>query len=399
MPPNTNSITNNVRSLPSDPGAALTFNSMQTNTALGGSPQSPSAEFGLKLMDLLKRHQTMGTRPFQEQGLNAQQEQVNRVMQTTPTDLVGSSPNVQSGVRNASVGAVSPTIQGAQQSTQTFSEQLRGFGDALSQAQGIGQWLQEQEQSAQTEARNLIFQLPGAVKRLPDQEKRILEQKAGLQKGFIDILPEGEEEATWSDPFPLGGNYVQKNSRTGEIRIASSIPQPKDGGVGDAAAGISDVQKSLDTIDLFRGAITKAKQYYGASGRSGGRQFLENWLVGSTDFTNLVALTNTLRTNVLTLFTDPAVRKFFGPQMSNADIQLMTAGGTTLNPELQDPAELLGELERLEDLGIRMEKAVKSGVGTFAQTPSAPTAQNINLMGNTTGVMSTTPSGIRWRIK
>jgi hypothetical protein len=72
-----------------------------------------------------------------------------------------------------------------------------------------------------------------------------------------------------------------------------------------------------------------------------------------------VAETNTLRTNVLTMMTDPAIKKFFGPQMSNADVQLMTSAGTTLNPELQSPEKLKSELLRLQDFVNRAKESLK----------------------------------------
>ena len=118
--------------------------------------------------------------------------------------------------------------------------------------------------------------------------------------------------------------------------------------------------KAKDQITLVKNSLEKAKALAGASGRSGARKLTENFLVGSTDYTNLVAETNTLRTNVLTMATDPAIKKFFGPQMSNADVQLMTSAGTTLNPELQSPEKMKSELARLEELVGRMEKAVTS---------------------------------------
>jgi hypothetical protein len=135
-----------------------------------------------------------------------------------------------------------------------------------------------------------------------------------------------------------------------------------------------DTQKTQATIDLVKSALTDAKQLAGASGRSGARKSLESWFVGSTDYTNLVAQTNTLKTNVLTLIGDPTIKKFFGPQMSNADVTLMTSAGTTLNPELQSPEKLKNELLRLEDLIGRMDKAVSSGAAATGRASSIVTA-------------------------
>ena len=93
--------------------------------------------------------------------------------------------------------------------------------------------------------------------------------------------------------------------------------------------------------------------------------------MGSTDYTNLVAQTNTLRTSILTLATDPSIKKFFGPQMSNADVTLMTSAGTTLNPELNDPAQMYDEIKRLQDLFARMQSALSTG-GASTQRGALP---------------------------
>lgn len=136
--------------------------------------------------------------------------------------------------------------------------------------------------------------------------------------------------------------------------------------VAGTATTPEQTKKSEAQIDLVLSSLSNAEKLAGAAGRSGLRKGAENLLVGSTDFTNLVAETNTLRTNVLTMMTDPAIKKFFGPQMSNADVQLMTSAGTTLNPELQDPKSLKAELARLKDFATRAKAAVQ-GAGTPTQ--------------------------------
>lgn len=105
-------------------------------------------------------------------------------------------------------------------------------------------------------------------------------------------------------------------------------------------------------------ALKNARALSNAAGR--GRSWLEQkkqGIFGATDYTNLEAYANTLRTNVLALATDPNVKKFFGPQMSNADVQLLTAAGTSLNPELQGPDAFGKELDNLEKLFTRLATA------------------------------------------
>jgi len=140
--------------------------------------------------------------------------------------------------------------------------------------------------------------------------------------------------------------------------------------------------KPLDQINLVKSSLEKAKTLAGASGRSGARKAAESWFIGSTDYTNLVAETNTLRTNVLTMMTDPGIKKFFGPQMSNADVQLMTSAGTTLNPELQSPENMKTELTRLSELMTRAEKAVREGLAAEGKTPGQTPSTGATSSGN-----------------
>ena len=96
--------------------------------------------------------------------------------------------------------------------------------------------------------------------------------------------------------------------------------------------------------------IAKAEALSGASGRGGARKLIESWTVGSTDYTNLQAQIRTVKTNLLTLATDPNIKKFFGPQMTEADVRNMQAAASTLDPELQDPSSMQAELLRAKTI-------------------------------------------------
>jgi len=162
------------------------------------------------------------------------------------------------------------------------------------------------------------------------------------------------KEGATPDGFSLSPGQTRFDANGNPI---ASVADP------NAPNSAQSTAKSMDQINLVKSSLDRAKNLAGASGRSGVRKAAESWFIGSTDYTNLVAETNTLRTNVLTLMTDPAIKKFFGPQMSNADVQLMTSAGTTLNPELQSADNMISELARLEDLINRAEKAVQQGMG------------------------------------
>lgn len=122
-------------------------------------------------------------------------------------------------------------------------------------------------------------------------------------------------------------------------------------------------QKAFDQIALMKNALVKAQSLASASGRSGARRAIEGVAYGATDFTELAGAIDTLKTNVMSMMTDPNIKKFFGPQMSDADVRLMTSAGTTLDPERQGPESLKAELLRLEGLINRAENAVRKGLG------------------------------------
>ena len=155
----------------------------------------------------------------------------------------------------------------------------------------------------------------------------------------------------------------------------------------EAAAGrkpekVSGVEPSraADQLTFLRNTAADALKLSSASGRSGARRTFESWFVGSTNYTKLESLTNTLRTNVLSLMTDPDIKKFFGPQMSDADVRLMTAAGTTLNPELQGPGEIKKELNRLDNLLNRMQTAVRLGKQGTSNIITAPDGTQIEII-------------------
>lgn len=128
------------------------------------------------------------------------------------------------------------------------------------------------------------------------------------------------------------------------------------------SATTSETPYKNEQFNLLDTAMAGAEQFADAAGRAPWREGIARGLFGATDMTKLQSYAQTLKTNLLTLATDPAVKKFFGPQMSNADVKMMMAGGTTLDPELQGPVEFKAELTRVKDLINRMKNSVNQGM-------------------------------------
>lgn len=154
----------------------------------------------------------------------------------------------------------------------------------------------------------------------------------------------------------INGVDMQWNPQTGQWVPAQTTVDP------------TQAQKSLDQFAFLEETVASAKKLSTAAGPSGITRFLGDKFVGDTKFRQLEQKTNTLKTNVLTLMTDPSIKKFFGPQMSEADVRLMTSAGTTLDAQTNSPSDLKLELGRLEDLFGRMKTSVQQGMGSTGST-------------------------------
>lgn len=141
-----------------------------------------------------------------------------------------------------------------------------------------------------------------------------------------------------------------------------------------STTGIADAAQ----ISFLKDSVNKAIALANASGRSKARRDFEERFLGSTEYTQLESLIDTIKTNLLTLSVDPTIKKFFGPQMTNRDVALMTSAGTTLDTEKNDPQMMKDELNRVLDLYDRMEKALpggSTGLNTF-EGPQQPTSSS-----------------------
>ncbi len=153
------------------------------------------------------------------------------------------------------------------------------------------------------------------------------------------------------------GTTVQYNQRTGEIR-------PLDG--GGALGGAGDTQKTLDNISFLNKTIENAQGLVDATGPNLITQGMGNFFVGNTRVKQLNNQLETLKVNLLTLSSDPNIKKFFGPQMTEKDTELLMSAGSTLNAYSNSVEGNEAELERYTELLNRMKTSVETG-GQYAQ--------------------------------
>lgn len=118
-----------------------------------------------------------------------------------------------------------------------------------------------------------------------------------------------------------------------------------------------DAKGASDKLNMLINTINEARKMSNATSQGSISQGWQKLFNGVSDRDRLDSYTNTLKTNILQMFTDPTVRKFFGPQMSNADVQMMMSVGTPLSVNMT-PAQFNSELDNLE---IRIRKALQDG--------------------------------------
>lgn len=246
------------------------------------------------------------------------------------------------------------------------------------------------EQFTLAEQRDYQLKLDNYKSKIDSQkeEKKAINEMAinAMKNGApSNLVQQALKAETQADAFSLVGSYVDAlDIKIKKAQLANLLDTGADAPIIKTINGVDmqwnpvtktwdnignaseNTKNSLDQIKFLRDTAKEAKRLSDASGVSGISKFVGDQLVGDTKFRQLEAQTNTLRTNVLTLMTDPSVKKYFGPQMSEADVRLMTAAGTTLNPENQSPAQLKTEIERLDKLFLRMQGAVEKGESSSA---------------------------------
>jgi hypothetical protein len=107
--------------------------------------------------------------------------------------------------------------------------------------------------------------------------------------------------------------------------------------------------------------VNKAMSLSGAAGASGISKIAGSALVGDTDFNRLRNQVTTLKTNLLTLATDPNIKKYFGPQMTENDVRNMMAAASTLSAEDMSPADMVDELNRVKGIFSKFQAPISTG--------------------------------------
>lgn len=233
--------------------------------------------------------------------------------------------------------------------------------------------------------------------RSQDQARRdALSFRTPEQTAVIDLaskfpdsgITEEDTLATAQQKVRQSSSYLQ-NIRKGEADIAASqasaansLASARKTGIETAALSAPANGSMSSQIPWLKTVAQDALKLADASGPSGLKKTAGDLFVGDSKFRQLETYTNTLRTNMLTLFSDPDIKKFFGPQMTENDVKLMTSASTIMNPEINSPTQMKTEINRVIDLISRMEGSVPSesrSLGT-SNTITAPDGTVIQII-------------------
>lgn len=154
-----------------------------------------------------------------------------------------------------------------------------------------------------------------------------------------------------------------------ERLLRAQIGKAEADAAGEAATGTS-AQSTFSQVQFLQNTVTKAKGLSDGAGQSGAEKFFGNLFVGDTKRNRLQAQVRTLQSNMLTLATDPNIKKFFGPQMSEKDVEQMLAAATTLNVDEMSQEDLELELDRIDSVLSKFQDTNIPEPGDTAYDPS-----------------------------
>lgn len=215
--------------------------------------------------------------------------------------------------------------------------------------------------------------LVGQIMKLDPGSATFTTELAALQ-GKLSKPMGSTSTQDWQPFNKADGSTVLVNQRTGETR-------PMGGGPTDT----SDPQKLSESnakLDSLLKYTQDALNLAPASGL-GLYNRAASFLTGDSNYNRLANTVDTLKTNALVLNTDPAVKKFFGPQMSNRDTELMTSAGTTLNAEKMSPSDMKTALTDYQEMLMRAKGWVHLGTGGVLKVtltdPSTGKSQKVSV--------------------
>jgi hypothetical protein len=155
----------------------------------------------------------------------------------------------------------------------------------------------------------------------------------------------------------------------GKATIAN-VPANLKNAVVTALTSSTSTQDSSYQIGTLKSALENVQKLKSAAGPSAISRTLGDTFIGDSSFRQLQAYVDTVKSNLLTLVTDPNIKKFFGPQMSNRDVELMTSTASSLDAQRLSPEQIQAEVDKVNAFLLKYEAAKNSsGLVDTAATP------------------------------
>lgn len=168
-----------------------------------------------------------------------------------------------------------------------------------------------------------------------DAEQAVLEREQTL---------EDNKAALESRKVDIDEMYKRGQLSLDERRLALDQLKASQGSSSTSAVDVAG------QLQFLLNTTAEAKKLAGAVGPSAVTRKTGDLLKGNSKFRQLEQQIATLQSNMLTIATDPNIKKFFGPQMSDADVRQMLAAASTMNAQNNTEAQLVSELNRLETI-------------------------------------------------
>jgi murein DD-endopeptidase MepM/ murein hydrolase activator NlpD len=173
---------------------------------------------------------------------------------------------------------------------------------------------------------------------------------------------------------PVVDSWVSQIN-AGKATIAN-VPANLKNAVITALTSSTPAGDSNYQINNLKSALENVQKLKGAAGPSAISRKLGDTFIGNSSFRQLEAYVDTVKTNLLTLVTDPNIKKFFGPQMSNRDVELMTSTASSLDAQRLNPEQIQAEIDKINAFLQKYEAAQNSSgfvdtTGTVSEEQSA----------------------------
>jgi hypothetical protein len=347
---------------------------------------TPYDKFNMSLMDMLKTAQTQSNDLSANKNLaQLQSGQAGAITGDVGSQFSGASPSQINSILSSRAGAYDPAINETAAVIQAKNQKINAFNDLVTQARGLGEDFAKNlvpDEATLQNYRDLI-------EADPNQMSTIL-SAAGNDKTRQKILSavDFSKLKSATQTAKKRNTVVMKDSAGNEVLIDADTGETIKAMTGLASTSASDRQKTMDQLNTMNSALDAADERAGASGKSGLSQKASSFFIGASDFTELQSNVDTLRTNLMTMSLDPNIKKFFGPQMTEQDVRMMSSAANPIDVQSMRPDMLRSELAAIRSLVNRAHIAVATGMQSSTGNPPAqmklPDGKIVNLQSDGT---------------